>query len=76
MFEEGKQEVKHLKDLVHGWAAKIMGWLTGNTTLVLIIAVLLIIIKVKSSKKKTTNRIILGNYQQPKLTGHRADDTL
>ena len=53
-----------------------MGWLTGITALVLIIAALLIIIKVKSSKKKTTNRIILGNYHQPKLTANRADDTL
>jgi len=76
MFEEGKNEVKHLRDLVHGWAARIMGWLTGITTLVFIIGILLIIVKVKSSKKKTTNRIILGNYQPPQLASSRADATL
>jgi hypothetical protein len=76
IYEAGKNEVQHLSDLVHGWAAGLMGWLTGITTLVLIIAVTLIIVKIKASKKKTTNHIILGNYQQPKHESNRADATL
>jgi len=76
IYQAGKHEVKHLNDLVYGWAARIMGWLTGITTLVFIIGITLIIVKCKASKKKTTNRIILGNYQSPQLVSSRADATL